>query len=765
MTLHGGDITAQSREGAGTTFTLRLPMGRAHLPADQVREGALIDSNSGPRAHEYVEEVLRWSPAPSKAMASVMDLMSPPALAAGEARRRIVLADDNADMREYVQRLLAGRWDVETVADGQEALEAIRARTPDLVLTDVMMPRLDGFGLLAAIRQDKTLRELPVIVLSARAGEDARIEGLGAGADDYLTKPFSARELIARVGSNLELAKIRREAKAAVEEREAKLQQQTAQFKTLLGQAPLGVYLVDAAFCIREINPTARPVFGDIPNLIGRDFGEIVHILWPQDYADEVVARFRHTLETGERYHEPERVEARRDLGVTEYYEWMIDRIPMAEGGFGVVCYFRDISVQVLARQAIAKSEERLRELNSSLEDRVAREVAERANTEEALRQAQKMEAVGQLTGGVAHDFNNLLTVIIGGLDTIRRSKPDDEVRRTRALDMALQGAQRAASLTERLLAFSRRQPLAPKPLELNLVVRDMTELLYRTLGEEIELEGVLAPRLWAIEADQNQLESAILNLAVNARDAMPTGGKLTLETANTYLDESYASIDAEVIPGQYVAISVSDTGSGMPKEIVARVFEPFFTTKEVGRGTGLGLSMVYGFVKQSGGHVTIYSEEGQGTTVKLYFPRRYGAVEVLASAEAAPTPPASDGEIILVVEDNDDVRAYSVMILKELGYGVIEAVDAVSGLEQIRADQRIDLLFTDVVLPGQSGRVLADAAAEARTGLKVLFTTGYSRNAIVHQGRLDAGVQLISKPFTFDQLAIRVRDVLDRGN
>ena len=414
-----------------------------------------------------------------------------------------------------------------------------------------------------------------------------------------------------------------------------------------------------------------------------------------------------------------------------------------------------------LAQRRLAEAE--LQVLNAELEARVASEVARRAAAEEALRQAQKMEAVGQLTGGVAHDFNNLLTVIIGGLDTVRRSKPEDRGRIERALDMALQGAQRAANLTGRLLAFSRRQPLAPKPLEANALVRDMTELLHRTLGEQIELEGVLAPRLWRIEADQNQLESAILNLAVNARDAMPDGGKLTIETANTLLDEAYTATDSEVVPGQYVVIGVSDTGCGMSKQTVERVFEPFFTTKDPGRGTGLGLSMVYGFVKQSGGHVTIYSEENEGTTVKLYFPRYLGnAAEEAAPVEVA-MPMGSEGEVVLLVEDNAEVRAYSLMILTELGYQVVEAVDAESALAVLRSSQRVDLLFTDVVLPGKSGRVLADKAAALRPGLKVLYTTGYSRNAIVHHGRLDAGVQLITKPFTLEQLAARVRDVLDR--
>ncbi|GAA0869003.1 hypothetical protein GCM10009116_08390 [Brevundimonas basaltis] len=409
------------------------------------------------------------------------------------------------------------------------------------------------------------------------------------------------------------------------------------------------------------------------------------------------------------------------------------------------------------------RAETDLQALNNSLEERVTQEIAERTKAEEALRQAQKMEAIGQLTGGVAHDFNNLLTVIIGGLDTIRRSKPDEEARIARALDMSIKGAQRAASLTSRLLAFSRRQPLEPKPLELNLVVREMTELLHRTLGEQIELEGVLLPRLWPIEADQNQLESALLNLAVNARDAMPDGGKLTIETGNTALDESYSAVDAEVVPGQYVMVAVSDTGGGMSPETVARVFEPFFTTKEVGKGTGLGLSMVYGFVKQSGGHVMVYSEEGQGTTVKLYFPRflgEAGAGEVVSPSIIAGS---SEGEVILLVEDNEDVRANSALILNELGYKVIEAAEAEAALAILKGDDRIDLLFTDVVLPGKSGRELADEAANLREGLKILFTTGYSRNAIVHHGRLDPGVQLISKPFTFEQLAERVRAILDR--
>jgi CheY-like chemotaxis protein len=353
--------------------------------------------------------------------------------------------------------------------------------------------------------------------------------------------------------------------------------------------------------------------------------------------------------------------------------------------------------------------------------------------------------------------------VIIGGLDTVRRYADGDPARVRRAADMALHGAQRAAGLTARLLAFARRQPLSPTALAINTSVRDLTELLHRTLGETIELECVLGQRVWTIEADRNQLESAIVNLAVNARDAMPDGGKLTIETANAELDQSYAEMDAEVIPGQYVLISVSDTGSGMQKETLSRVFEPFFTTKEVGKGTGLGLSMVYGFVKQSGGHVTIYSEVGEGTTVKLYFPRFFGEFPRVEPEAAKVLPKAESDETILVVEDNEEVRAFSSLTLTELGYQIIEATNASEALEVLNGSGRIDLLFTDVVLPGENGRVLSDLAAQIRPGIRVLFTTGYSRNAIVHHGRLDAGVQLITKPFTVEQLAVRVRDILDK--
>ena len=391
----------------------------------------------------------------------------------------------------------------------------------------------------------------------------------------------------------------------------------------------------------------------------------------------------------------------------------------------------------------------------------------QRAEAEAALRQAQKMETLGQLTGGVAHDFNNLLQIVTGNLDLLQRALPSDETRMRRMVERASAGAERAAILTQRLLAFSRRQPLAPRPVNPNRLVADMADMLHRTLGETIDLATIGASEAWAMEVDVNQMENALLNLAVNARDAMPQGGKLTIEVANRDVDAAQAARERDMTPGSYVAISVSDTGEGMDAQTLAQAIEPFFTTKEVGRGTGLGLSMVYGFIKQSGGHMRVYSEPGQGTSITLYLPRHHGGIvpDMPVTANDDDTP-VGGTELILLCEDDDNVRAYSVEVLRDLGYHVIPASDGPSALAELEAAGRpFDLLFTDVVLPGGlTGADLADAARGRQPGLKILFTTGYARNAIVHQGRLDAGVELLPKPFSYAELAARVRAVLDKA-
>jgi len=375
------------------------------------------------------------------------------------------------------------------------------------------------------------------------------------------------------------------------------------------------------------------------------------------------------------------------------------------------------------------------------------------------LRQAQKMEAVGQLTGGVAHDFNNLLTVILGNAEYVARGLPaGSEIRQM--VEMIEQAAERGAELTRSLLAFARRQPLEPRTVDVGRQLRGMEALLARTLGEHVAVRFVLHDETWAATVDPAQLESAVLNLALNARDAMPDGGALTVEAVNARLDAAYARGDAEILPGDYVMVAVSDTGTGMPPEVAARAFEPFFTTKEVGKGSGLGLSMVYGFVKQSGGHARIYSEAGHGTTVKLYLPRAAGGGAAEESRPAASAP--AGNETILMVEDDELVRAFVAGELKALGYVVLAAADGRAALATLGGDARVDLLFTDVVMPGGlSGPQLAAEARRLRPGLKILYTSGYTENAIVHHGRLDAGVRLLSKPYRRHDLARVLREVL----
>jgi signal transduction histidine kinase/CheY-like chemotaxis protein len=422
----------------------------------------------------------------------------------------------------------------------------------------------------------------------------------------------------------------------------------------------------------------------------------------------------------------------------------------------------------IATRQAVSGLLDRTHELEE--------ESKLRHEAESTLRQAVKMEAVGLLSGGVAHDFNNLLTIIIGNLDTMKRQlakladlEPAREIagKLSKSLDAALRGAQSSAELTHRLLAFSRRQALEPARLDVNRLVAGMLEMLRRTLGSDISIETVLGAGLWPALADAHQLENVLLNLALNGKAAMPDGGCLTIETANTYLDDAYVRSFGDVKAGQYVVVCVTDTGSGIAKDILDRVFEPFFTTKPPGEGSGLGLAMVHGFVKQSGGHVRIYSEEGHGTTVKIYLPRLLQAEEVSAVPAARPiedttVPRARQSETILVVEDNGGVRDYAKVVLSELGYRVLEAGDANEALRLLAANS-VDLLFTDVVLPGpMTGRALADKASKMRPGLPILFTTGYTRNAIVHQGRLDADVHLLNKPFTQQDLVRKIRELLD---
>ena len=410
----------------------------------------------------------------------------------------------------------------------------------------------------------------------------------------------------------------------------------------------------------------------------------------------------------------------------------------------------------------LSESERRLQSTLETLEQQVEERTAQLRHNEEALRQSQKMEAVGQLTGGIAHDFNNMLTGIIGSLELLRRRLARGRLDDLDSLiDLGVTSANRAAGLTHRLLAFSRRQSLDSKAVQMNTLVLSMGELLQRSLNESIQLDMRLNDKLWVAEADPNQLESALLNLVINARDAMPEGGKLIVETSNQVLHREFTEAYSNLEPGDYVMLSVTDNGSGMPQSVINRAFDPFFTTKPIGQGTGLGLSMIYGFSKQSRGHVSIDSEIDQGTTVKLYLPRFRGEELEQPDTDIQQAPDAINGETVLIVEDDPAVRVLVSAVLSELGYAFVEAGDADGAVPILNSAQRIDLLISDVGLPGMNGRQLAEIGRQYRPGLKVLFITGYAEHAAVRGGFLDPGMQMITKPFTFDLLTAKVREMI----
>ena len=420
--------------------------------------------------------------------------------------------------------------------------------------------------------------------------------------------------------------------------------------------------------------------------------------------------------------------------------------------GAGLLVIVAGVMLAIMARDArlLAVGNERLRQ-----------EIVDRERAESALRQSQKMEAVGRLTGGIAHDFNNMLAVILGNNDLLLRRFSEADPKLLRLVNSSQEAAKRSAILTHRLLAFSRQQPLDPKAVDVGKAVTDMSELLRRTLGETIIIETSRAAGLWRAHVDQGQLETAIVNLAVNARDAMPGGGKLTIETANANLDRSYASAQDEVAPGPYVLIAVTDTGTGMAPDVLEKVFEPFFTTKEVGKGTGLGLSQVHGFVKQSGGHINIYSEVGHGTTIKIYLPRSHEEMDPAVPDLTKMAERDRRNITVLVVDDEPGLRDFTGEALLELGYDVLVAENADQAIQIVQSNVPIDVLLTDVVMPGRSGRQLSDEVQQTRPDIRTLYMTGYTQNAIVHNGVLDVGTHLISKPFTINHLGDELNALL----
>jgi signal transduction histidine kinase/DNA-binding response OmpR family regulator len=720
--LHGGTVRAES-SGAGSCFYVSIPLGTAHLPPELVKSAA----NAPPRpvrADAFLEEALRWLPA-ARLNEMGLDAVLTPSTATDD-RPRVVLADDNADMRDYVRRLLDDRYVVDVVANGEEALASIRAKRPDLVLTDVMMPRLDGLGLLRVIRGDPDLRDLPVILLSARAGGDAEVQGRTAGADDYLTKPFSAREFVARIGAALELARVRREAAEAVRESEARL-------RALVNATSQSTYRMSPDWTeVRELD--GRDPLDDAHTPKAHWLKDDIH---PDDYPS-VWNDIQEAIRTKCVFDREYRVR-RPDGG----WAWTHSRaVPLLDADGETYEWF-GAAADVTARRA---AQEELSALNADLERRVGLAAAQ-------LVQLQKMESIGQLTGGIAHDFNNLLMAILTSLEIAKVRLNGADPRQLVLIDNAMQAAQRGAALTQRMLAFARKQELKPEPVSVPQLVLGMADLLGSSIGSQIRIETRHAFGTAKALVDANQVEMAILNLAVNARDAMPDGGTLTIAS-----DEVSIASGGPVAPGRYVRLQVTDTGAGMDAETLRRATEPFFTTKGAGKGTGLGLSMVHGLAAQSGGIFNLRSAPGRGTTAEILLPVSVAEASPIPAPAEQPPPELSKPRklSVLAVDDDPLVLTGMVMVLEEQGHDVVEAYSGKQALDLLESGAGVDVVVTDQVMPGMTGAQLAKAIQTRWPRLPVILATGY--------GEAPEGAHALPrlrKPFSPEQLTHALADAV----
>jgi signal transduction histidine kinase/DNA-binding response OmpR family regulator len=713
--LHGGSVAVQSTEGRGTTFTVTLAAGTSHLPPEKIAAARqLVSTSIG--ANPYVEEVLRWLPDAGTDPVDTQRVPDIPAAvtlgASGAVTARVLVADDNADMREYVSRMLGAHYTVEAFADGRSALERIKARPPDLVLTDVMMPELDGFGLLAAIRADERSRALPVIVLSARAGEEARIEGLNAGADDYVVKPFSARELLARVASQLALARLRAETEQA-------LRYRSEEHQTLIHEAPLGVYLVDADFTIREVNPVAVPVFSDIPGgVIGRGFDEVMHLLWSKEYADEIVDIFRRTLATGEPYVMPERAEFRIDRHVIEYYEWRLNRITLPDGRYGLVCYFRDISTQVKARLAIADSERRLLDADRRKDEFLAL---------------------------LAHELRNPLAPIRTGLELIRVSgdRPAT-VRRVRSMMERQVG--HMVRLIDDLLDVSR---ITSGKIVLRRVPTAAADLIQSAIDAQraaVDQAGLtltvdLPDAACVVDVDPTRFVQIMSNVVHNAMKFTPAPGTIRVSA------EIEPATGAQ--PTGELVIAVTDSGIGISEDMLSRVFDLFAQGAEPMEGSqsglGIGLALARRLIEMHDGRIDAYSDgPGRGSRFVIRLP-------LAQQAEARAKTRGHTRRItsrVLIVDDNDDAARSMAMLVEALGGRAAAAHDGLTGLSML-AEFEPDIVFLDIGMPGMDGyeacRRIRRAQSDRRPTIIALTGWGHPQDK---QRALDVGFDAhLTKP------------------
>ncbi|WP_322518105.1 ATP-binding protein [Rhodopseudomonas palustris] len=864
--LHSGSIAVESELGRGSAFRVTLPFGSAHLPADRPRHDALQVSTNV-RAQAYLDEAMGWlqgerDPEAGAELpyASTAEDLGRGTISSDSTRPRILLADDNPDMRDYVARLLGESYAVETVGDGVAALEAAWKRRPDLVISDIMMPRLDGLSLLKALRNDSTLADVPVIFLSARAGEEARVEGLEAGADDYLSKPFSARELLARVRSNLDIAEVRREALRTEHALREEAQAARDRAEGILASISDGFVALDGDYRFTYVNAAAERMMRRPASAL---IGKVAREVYPAVIGSRIEASLQRAM--------TQRLGSEFEIEHPSSDRWFHLRVAPTNGA-SVSVYFRDITErkrtettlrdlndrleeQVAERTAeLRQKEARLRTIfaasytyqalldvdgavidanltslsgiGASLEDIVGRpvwdtpwfagtpgmkemirddvaavaagqtvrreiqldlpigagrwfdfqmrpvhdaqgqiiaivpeavEITERRKAEEAFRQAQKMEAIGQLTGGVAHDFNNLLTVIRSSADLLRRRDLPPE-RMRRYVDAISDTADRAARLTGQLLTFARRHAQNRQVFDAANQIEQIAEMLRTALGSRASFALRLDERPLAVEADANQFDAALVNLVANARDAMDGQGALEIRVARAAptAQETAAGIE------DVVAVSIADTGAGIPQDHIDRIFEPFFTTKDVGRGTGLGLSQVYGFAKQSGGNVTVESAVGSGTTVTLRLPLSTKPIETRDRTPDADTGKLQERRCVLLVEDNAEVGEFSTQLLHDLGYDVVLASSADQALRLLDEDApRFHLVLSDVVMPGMDGVALGREIRKRLPNLPVVLNSGYAHVLADHGHH---GFELLHKPYSVEDLSKVLRRALRDG-